>query len=63
MFSCFLRNVCIDLLLSARLLSFHYAVYCGLCHRGDLKHHRPTHWYANGSGSWVDYPFLLFSIS
>ena len=58
-----LHNACIDLLLSARLLSFPYAVYCGLGHRGDLKDHRSCHWYANGSGSWVSSSFLLFSIS
>ena len=63
MFSYCLRNVCTDLLLSVRLLSFHHVVHCGLGHRSDLKDHRSCHWYASGSGSWVGSSFLLISIS
>lgn len=57
----YIRHAYTELLLSARLLTFHYAVYSGLGHRGSLEDHRSCHWHASDSGSRVGSSFVLIS--
>lgn len=50
-----LRNMLTDLLLPARLLTFHHAYYCRLRRRSYFKYHRSRHWHASRPSCWVSY--------